>query len=48
MPQAMRFQRGAGAWFARQMAELAAPVAAGVSLPPGLMEDSRLPLQQES
>ncbi len=25
MPQAMRFQRGAGAWFARQMAELAAP-----------------------
>jgi CRISPR-associated exonuclease Cas4 len=48
MPQAMRFQKGAAAWFARQMAELAAPVAAGVSLPPSLMEDSRLPLQQES
>lgn len=25
MPKAMRFQKGAGAWFARQMAELAAP-----------------------
>ena len=48
MPQAMRFQKGAAAWFARQMAELSAPVAAGVSLPPSLMEDLRLPLQQES
>lgn len=43
MPKAMRFQKGARAWFTRQMAELAAPVAAA-----HLKEDSRLPLQQES
>lgn len=34
MPKAMRFQKGAGAWFNRQMAELGASIAAGVSLPP--------------
>lgn len=34
MPQAMRFQKGAEAWFARQMAELVTPVVADVSLPP--------------
>ena len=30
MPQAMRFQRGAGAWFARQMAELSAQSGTGL------------------
>lgn len=46
MPQAMRFQKGAGAWFQRQMADLAGPRSGWREPAEHLTEDSHLPLQK--